>query len=820
MSFSFSDWIDERVKDVKDSINEEIVDPIKEGVDKVENWWDGVEDNYHEVEQDYQHYEREVRRVRDDVLDFIDDPIGTGSELLGISSDVFENPLGGFSNIFNSWSRELEDLQHTWEEFIPSALDDAPPTDFLDGTSYRPSKYFAEDKANGIFHENSLSMVRDIDWISYSFMVSTGDIQNAWQKARFFCTADRKYTTASLGASLVCNPKPQFCRYADTRRRGRRRDSVDTVSIYNQSHNLGQGEYYSSAFDDNKQVLFMEFGVAEFNSIFNFLNQSVDAPQSMYAKGLNGTFFYDLGKTIGAVWGAGKVIRSSWKVIMSVGAIVAGKTAYKSITGNTHAKYYWLKPGMFSYWSTVSQLVTTLAIEMGIVHPTLSQGKKNQVGAAIGVDQEELGIINDAFGELLTSEGYIDVMKIMLEPQAIMNAEMDKVRRLTTKSSVTRQEYLDTFYGDVAQAKAGNIKEYVGTILGSGTLYKNKKLSEEDTGNLDIAEVSVTNVGEKITEAMMKKEQDIVDNLALYFRASLKGGSRFAVFGVEYKGEHSVSFRNSIKDIPTKTAMNGLGGISRDVEFTTAGMNLFGVGMDAVVDGVLDVAQGALASITFGGSNVLLALLSGGFVEMPKMWADSEMEVQTHEFKMDLPNLYNHPISRIKSQLIPMMMVVAGGAPLATGSASYTSPFLCNAFIRGLVNVDLGMITQVTISSGDGNLGRDDRGIALSQTVTWTVSDFSTIMAAPVVPISKGSMMNVLDDTNPMMRWLASVGGRELYTNQYASRKALLRLNSGLARISQATDPAFLASMVTDMIPTGLTGLFIDDVNLVTLEGR
>jgi len=76
-------------------------------------------------------------------------------------------------------------------------------------------------------------IVKDSSWIQNSFLATNDEIDVSLSIKRFYTSADMKFTDSSLGGGFACNPMTQFTRYADIRRKGRRANILNDVSIYN-----------------------------------------------------------------------------------------------------------------------------------------------------------------------------------------------------------------------------------------------------------------------------------------------------------------------------------------------------------------------------------------------------------------------------------------------------------------------------------------------------------------------------------------------------------------------------------------------------------
>ena len=137
-------------------------------------------------------------------------------------------------------------------------------------------------------------------------------------------------------------------------------------------------------------------------------------------------------------------------------------------------------------------------------------------------------------------------------------------------------------------------------------------------------------------------------------------------------------------------------------------------------------------------------------------------------------------------------MLLAGALPQATGRASYTSPFLCSLFNKGKQNIKLGMITSLTITRGTSNLPFNKYKQALALDVSFTVTDFSEVMSAPV----SSSIFNVfspeLQDDTKFADYIATIASRDLLTSKYTIPKAKLRLSRQVMSYEQTLSIASL----------------------------
>ena len=669
---------------------------------------------------------------------------------------------------------------------------------------------------------DNIDTVTDADWVRNSLMVKGEEIDATLDLKRYYSSADAKMTDSSLGGAFACNAKTQYTRYSDCRRMGRRKNILSPVSIYNNEFNLGMGQFYSEHLDDHAQLLFLEFGVPQFNSIANFLAASVDQPTSVMAKHAAGDSAYQFGRAVGSV--AQFLISKTWTVIAL--AVYGAKTLLNITLGSQHAKFYWLKPAMHVYWNTVNNLVSATAMEIGLVQATVGKPPKGAVGAPVEVTKEDRDRANnvfgnDIFGDIVSESGQIDVRALINRANRTVNEQVKASQLMEGKKQVSVTEWEDFLYGDVKIPKAQPIEEFINDVMKGNTLYRmdTKKRRDDELQPDDKGSLFTMLADGSFGDAMIDKLKAETSDLKHYLKSAMNGGARYAIFEVQYMGSQSVSFTNRTKDIPTKGILNEVGGKSHDVHFSTAGMNIVGAGVSKAVMAVTDFAEGVLSSVTFGASNVLIALLGGGFIEMPKMWDDSEMSAQEHTFKMRLSTPYHHPMAEMQKKYIPMHMVLAGALPLATGKASYVSPLLCNAYLRGSVSIELGMIVSASLTSEVGNVGKSMKGRSLAYDMEFKIADFSTLLSAPVSSMAFGSIVNSIDESSAMGRFLAKLGARDLYTTKFTLRRAGLRLARLKGDFERATDNSYLTGLLGD-VAVPVNGLFLDDLNSITVTGN
>lgn len=664
--------------------------------------------------------------------------------------------------------------------------------------------------------KKSKDSTRDRDWIRESFMTSSKDIDDVWSELRFYSSAERKFNDTSIGGSLACNNKTQYTRYCDVRNGENSRIHAEEPSTSSDSFNVGLGQYYSEAIDDNTLPLFLSFGVPKFNSIFGFFSSAIDEPTSQVAKHVAGKAWYQVGKEVGHVISG--YLALTFKLYGLAGVIIYSTQAAKKILfGTTQHQYYYFKPGMHVYWTSVNMLVTQVSIEMGMVSPKLSGSTGDNLGSKAKVSASDVKLVNDTFGDIMGDDALIDVRKIVGRAQRMLNVEIANSVAMNEKENISEGDWSKFLYSkikDETKEGAKSFGTFLSTVLSGKELYQIKeiKVKEGDTPG-DILENEVKNFVDAeggLASVIIDKVKAAQKDLEQYYKVAREGGSMYSIFNVEYIGEQTRTFESTYKDIPTQGAINTMGGAAKDINFSTAGMNIVGAGIDQAISAGIGLLEGSATSVTFGASNVLSALIGGGFIEMPKMWDDSTISAQEYTFKMVLSQPYNHPMAKLHKQVIPMMMILGGSLPLQAGEASYVSPFLCQAFMRGQLNINLGMITNVNITSNIGNVGADSDGMSLGYTVEFTITDFSTMLRAPISSMHHETIISTFNEENAMGRFITTLGGRDLFTTRYASRSASMRWLKSKHELGIITDASYIGTMAAGLTYP-LTSVFIGE---------
>ncbi len=741
--------------------------------------------------------------------------------------------------------------------FASSNLDAGTPHLPLDAEWARGSFLIPNDLlASGIDSNTVLTALADGNFSS----LDTSNVNNLTQSDnlfyRYWTTAYLKFTNTQIGGNIGVNCKAQFTRYADIRVPGLVYNNPVTVPVFGKNGNLqpnainiGMGRYYSEAIDDKAQRVYLRFGVPMFNSLANFLNNAFNTSLSDLANtGRGPSAFYYVG------WAFGKASMFTAFPVTTL-LLTTAQAAAKVANALGFSQFYTMKPTMPLYWSAVNDLVNQMATYRGILPQGILSNSYNfkqpsTYGSANGV-QQDIEDYNRLLPGVYTSSGALNVFAMANRTQVMMDAARDQIQK--AEQGATLADLTLPYLMDHIRSAVTSVKDKVGpdTLLTMMKNYKNQVGVNVNIGTSNTKASATTKpktVGkDKVPPALNNGKGDVegfyyihpnsnksdkanTNKFVNYLKAEAQTGGGFAVFVVDNTGTQSESFSNDIGQTQIAGMINSAESSERQIKFDTDGDNLFGLplGIGKVLGDVKDLAAGAASSIGVGG--IANYLFGKGMIEIPKFWTGSSASLPKADYKFQLNSPYGNPISQLQNIYLPLAMLLVGGLPLATGKQSYTSPFLCQVFDRGKVEINLGIIDSISVTRGTTNLGYTQEWRMLACEVTVSIADLSNVM---FMPLTSGTFFNILaksaeadaaqwtmglvgskntlvdggiqaaagtlelastDENNVLYNYLLVLSGASAQDALYKVSKARLALATGLKYESEVGTPGFWAN--------------------------
>lgn len=691
----------------------------------------------------------------------------------------------------------------------------------------------------------------DDEWLKSTFILGDGELksnENSYQiyliKNRYRTTADYKFTSSAPGMNLSCNPRPQFTRYADLRSKGklnsRQRVSVLPNSLPNK-FGYGMGRYYSRAIDDNAQRIYMTFGVQEYTPITSWLKNSFDVKRIILMN--RGMFMSTLLSGISLVASLFAVSASGF--FIGIGLIAIDKLTMSS-------RFYKVSPQMHLYWATVEEIVNQLFAKRTLLPntnlPLLTLTKTdNTINNVMSTSGDVMKSMHELLPDIVFNDrGRISIFSLALKAQSAFNTALRADYQKNNESPVSL-DFLDyplkpnedgeishdTYFTN-ANSKPNFLSILFDRASKALSLYETSTGTEEEEKRSAMTNFNPIAIdpetGEPIPVSDDPQELDAayqanIDKNQSGWQAfkeslldTLTDGAMFAVFTVDSTGSVGESFSNSFGENPLQSTINGFSSKVRSFK-NTIGAAVEGVTqvVDAATGGlasgavraVTDMASAAVSGATFGLANPVLGILYGANFELPKIWESSSSSLPRASYKMRLFSPYGNAYSQLFNLYVPLGMILAGALPRGTGSQSYTSPFFCQLFDRGRVQIQVGMIESLSITRGVSNLAFTKKGQTNAIDVDFSVANLDNIIFSDIAtagigdPISRTvyKVLNPIEKDNAFTDYMATIAGLDVYNQIYYIPKLRLKLAQSLNSMSAISDPAaygsFLGSKVS-----------------------
>lgn len=357
-----------------------------------------------------------------------------------------------------------------------------------------------------------------------------------------------------------------------------------------------------------------------------------------------------------------------------------------------------------------------------------------------------------------------------------------------------------------------------------------ESIDGERSGTADGSEDEDVAVQEQFNENLRRKKSEI-DGYGDFMAANLSAGSSFAVFNVNNTGSIGESFSSSVGSNPIESVFNSISSKARSM---TSNLSMVGSAIPLLGDAMSflgDAAAITISNATFGLANPLLALAYGATISLPKQWESSSVNLAKGSYSIKLSSPYGNAYSQLFKIYLPLSMLMAGAMPRKTGLNTHTSPFLCQLYDRGRLNVPLGIIDSFSITRGTSNLSFTRSGHPNAIDVDFSITDLNESLAVDIT--SSSLLTRVVEAFNPnlsndaLTNYVNTVVGMDVYSMHYQLPSIRLKLAERAMTLKTLTSPdaSELASMTVGAIPIfpGLVRAFGDNnaaASFDRLKGR
>lgn len=516
----------------------------------------------------------------------------------------------------------------------------------------------------------------------------------------------------------------------------------------------GMGRRYAEVIDQHNQLIHMRFGVPQFNPILRVIGHSYDPEQGVISRqGRARVAWFGIGKVLGTI------------VTLPLQPFFLVGEAYNYFTRQPSSKYYFLKPSMHLFWQAANGMANAIAVNMGIIPQVFAKSgsESNPADTSYepgekprGVDGEEESVLYNAgdivqgpslskydmdifyekMPDVYRRNGGVDLYAIASRAQRLGNQVRSRQEQMLegldknfTYEQLTEAyaNFLDNTLKDIAPKETAfpltdGVRPGINAYLQAWSTTETSKPKEGEYGDNN----------ESDNEGVLANVKNWTSDFIEFSKSELADGGQYVTFRVNHTGTVSESISNSVGDTQVAGVFNSTSSDFRNKFMSFQGGiagGALGSALTSVMGAVEGLVGGALNSVKLGG---LMGVFGKGYIDIPKVWQDSSVNFTKHNYTIELRSPYGAPMARYQKLMIPLSILLTAALPKSVGKHSYDSPFLVEIYDKGRGQTRLGMISDMTIRRGTGNIGWTKDHEPLGIDVDFSVVDLSSIMHMPM----------------------------------------------------------------------------------------
>jgi len=248
-----------------------------------------------------------------------------------------------------------------------------------------------------------------------------------------------------------------------------------------------------------------------------------------------------------------------------------------------------------------------------------------------------------------------------------------------------------------------------------------RSTSADGTVKEDFISAIAGGVGQAI-KSITTMASDFLSGDFAYYR-------RCIPFYIESESQITENFTNDTTESSLSGMANGLSDQARELRFIlgATGSEL-GFDMNTVLDGSQTLIDKIQATLGGEGHNVFANIVKtfgtiamGGRLVFPEIWSDSKFS-KSYNISIKLATPDSDLFSWYLNIYVPLMHLLALALPRQYGNNGYGAPFLVRAYYKGFFNIDMGIITNLTVVKGKES-GWTSDGLPTTVEVTVEIKD-------------------------------------------------------------------------------------------------
>ena len=324
---------------------------------------------------------------------------------------------------------------------------------------------------------------------------------------------------------------------------------------------------------------------------------------------------------------------------------------------------------------------------------------------------------------------------------------------------------------------------------------RNRRCEEPNPGNITTSDALLKEHQNAPDES--PEDQGIWSKLTSGFKDGMSGVNNWMSFRIEKNADASETLNNETGESEIASSLNSTVSQQRNMMFKIQGgkVGVIPEWASDVFGFVKDILVGATQSL--GGNAAVQMATGNGFFDIPHDWKNSTWS-KNHNFSIKLRARYGDPVSIIQSLYLPLSLWLAASAPRAIGNNLYTSPFLLQAYCKGLFSVPLGIVESLSIKRGGPEFGWNRTGLPLALTLDVTIKDLTPTMFISMTD-NESSLFNVSVRNTAMLDYLATLAGIGTFARTAAFATLLRSKQAAVLRLKNTLfNPYFWGLMIGD----------------------
>ena len=472
----------------------------------------------------------------------------------------------------------------------------------------------------------------------------------------------------------------------------------------------GLGRVYARTLQAHQQILWLSFGVPHFSGMLRYFTNSVtdEVAQAMRNGGSSNLLPQLAGAAAFGLVGAIKLpfmpfvwfanLRKNYQV----------------------SKYYDFRSAMPQYFSFANTILGQLAVNLGLISGFTPSGNPSSATSS------------DALPLFMQKHG-MDVWNILSQRAklrtTVMTGDLAKVTStydLLAKMTPT-VDHLKKEEAAVAEAPANDIF----------------------TGMADSVKGFIDSIATDVS--------DMSETFMTGFSGTAYGALSFVGFRIEKSTDSSESFSNSTGESSLAQKMNRVSQEGNDRYNSSSGYQTGISVVDEMRKVVTSFMSSLGASLSFG--TLINTYAGSAYLDIPEVWQSSSFG-KSYSVKFNLRAMYGDTITIMQDLYFPLALILAGTLPRGTGINSYTSPFVCRGYCKGMFAFPLGMIESLNIRRGGSEFGWNVNNLPTSIDVDITFKDLSPAM---YLAMDSGGgikeFMSILGQNSSFQEYLMTLSG-------------------------------------------------------------